>query len=55
MSHLTTLVNRYLNAHSSRKDHYVANIIEYIWWWKHKHFITDREVEMLVYLLEGGK
>jgi len=54
MSHLTTLVNRYLNDHPDRKNHAVANIIEYLYG-SYRKYVTREEVERLVYLLEGRK
>ena len=53
MSHLSTLVNRFLRAiNSQRRNHYVANIIEYLWYNRDKAYVSDREVEDLVRILE---
>jgi len=53
MSHLTTLVHRYLRAHPSRKNHYVCNIMEYCYYMR-KEIMTE-EVEALVDVLENAK
>jgi len=54
MSHLTTLVHRYLNNHPDRRNHAVANIIEYLSG-SYRKYVTREEVEKLVDLLEGRK
>jgi len=68
-SHLTTLVNRFLQTLENMKawnqlenlkgevnlKHQVCNIIEYTFYF-HKQQVTEQEVEKLIHLLEkGGK
>jgi hypothetical protein len=67
ISHLTTLVNRFLTAlenikqwnqldnlvGEARLKHNLSNIIEYTFYY-HKKWVTPQEVETLVQILEEG-